>query len=181
MPYAILQVETLNGAQFRTVSDVVDEEVEGAILCSPNTQIGDVFDGWSGFMARAGVLSGKPARAVEDARAEAIAQIEHVARDKRISIAGTDSSKRDVYSIKYEIAVAALQWDQAALNALTPEATSRGETPEQLAALVKRLGDQWRAAALAIDAAYQTHKARVLALQSIEEIDAYDSSTGWPF
>lgn len=180
MPYAILQDEKINGQSFKTIAEIVDEETEGAILCSSAVKVGDVHDGYSGFMSRSGVERGKPERTLADAMAEKISAVEEHARTMRTSIAGGDSSKRDVYQIKYEFAVAALAGSSTALHALTQEALARGETPMQLARLVKRLGDNWRMAGMQIDAAYQMHKSKITALASIEEVDAYSINNGWP-
>lgn len=115
------------------------------------------------------------------ARAMLLAEVEAIAEAKRIAVAGTSSgSKLATYQAKYETAVAALAGNEAALAALTPEATARGETTEALALLVKTLGDQWRAAGLAIDAAYQAHKAAISQLTLAEALD-YDTGEGWPF
>lgn len=119
---------------------------------------------------------------VEAAQADLLGVIETKARALRAAVAGTDDAgKLAVYQAKYETAVKALASDSAALAALEPEAQARGETALTLAALVAQLGGQWRAAGLAIDAAYQTRKAAVLALASVAEAEAFDPDASWPF
>jgi hypothetical protein len=115
------------------------------------------------------------------AKAALLADIEQRAKALRYAVAGTDdAAKLAVYQQKYEVAVAALANDAAALAALAPEAAARGESAATLAALVKSLGDSWRTAGLAIDAAYQTHKAAINALADVAAAEAYSVSTGWP-
>lgn len=115
------------------------------------------------------------------AKAELTLDVERRASVRRFAVAGTsDASKLAAYQVKYETALLALAGDAAALAALAPEATARGETAGDLAALVKSLGDQWRAAGLAIDAAYQTHKAAIGALDALAAAEAYDVDAGWP-
>lgn len=182
MRYATLGVTVINGMNCFTVTDIYDEEVQDAIVCGDSVTVGDVYHG-GGFFNRAAFERGKPARTKADAVADKITEIEELARTKRIAIAGSDNSKRDTYTIKYEVAMAALAGNQTAIALLTPEATARGETATELATLVVQLGGQWRYAALAIDATYQTHKAAVLAMlageSTIEDIDAYNHTTGW--
>lgn len=118
---------------------------------------------------------------VDEARSDLAARIEARARMMRVSVAGTsDATKLAVYRQKYETAVAALAGDPDALDALEMEATARGETPAELAALVKFLGDAWTAAGLAIDAAYQTHKGAITALPNLAAAEAYDLNAHWP-
>lgn len=181
MKFALLTDAEINGRSFKAVASIADEASPGAVQCPDNIEIGDVYHG-GGFLARACVERGKPERTLDDAKAEKLGEIEAHAKALRYAVAGTDdASKLAVYQTKYETAQAALGGNQAALDALAPEAAARGETAGELAALVKSLGDQWRAAGLAIDAAYQTHKAAVLTLETIEAVDAYDAAANWPF
>ena len=178
--HATLTDATINGAAFKVVAALHTEEVEGSVLCGDTVQVGDVYVG-GGFLNRAGVEIGRPARTLANAHAERINELEERARALRVAVAGTDdATKLAVYREKYATAVAALGGDQGALDALAPEAEARGETPETLAALVKSLGDAWSGAGLVIDAAYQGHKAAIRELQRIEDVDAYDISQGWP-
>lgn len=120
-------------------------------------------------------------KTLAQATASLLRQAEDAARSLRTAVAGTDdATKLATYREKYDTAVQALAGDTAALAALEPEATARGETAAELAALVKALGDAWRAAGLAIDAAYQTHKAAITALPDLEAAEAYDLTQGWP-
>lgn len=116
--------------------------------------------------------------ATQTARAEARAEA------LRLAVAGTASAtKMSLYREKYAVAIAALAGDQAALDTLAPEAIARGQTAAELAALVKSLGDAWRAAGLAIDAACQAHKRAIAALLAANNgagLYAYDATTGWP-
>lgn len=119
------------------------------------------------------------------AKAELTAAVEARARQLRVAVAGTDdATKLAVYREKYAVALAALSGGVAAVEAVAafaPEAAARGESPSTLAALVKFLGDQWRAAGMAIDAASQAHKRAITALASVEEAEAYDIEADWPF
>lgn len=116
------------------------------------------------------------------ARAELLGEVEARARRLRVAVAGTDdATKLTVYREKYATALAALGNDAGAAAALKPEADARGESVAALASLVKSLGDQWRAAGLAIDAAYQEHKTAIAALPDLAAAGAYDTSAGWPF
>lgn len=116
-----------------------------------------------------------------EAKADLTADVEARAAAMRVAVAGTsDAAKLAVYQRKYDVAVRALANDAAAIAALTPEATARGESVAALAALVKSLGDAWAAAGLAIDAAYQAHKAAIAALADLAAAAGYDTATGWP-
>ncbi|MBI1188324.1 MAG: hypothetical protein GC206_13500 [Alphaproteobacteria bacterium] len=118
---------------------------------------------------------------IEAARAARIAALEAIAAARRAAVAGAaDATKLSVYREKYAVAVAALAGDETALDALAPEAAARGETPGELAALVKALGDAWRRAGLAIDAVYQGKKASLLAAETIAAVEALDLERGWP-
>lgn len=109
------------------------------------------------------------------------AEVEAIASAMRVAVAGTaDAGKLSVYQRKYDTAVRALANDAGAIAALTPEADARGETVAQLATLVKSLGDAWTAACLAIDAAYQAHKAAIAGLANVAAAQAYDTGAGWP-
>jgi len=175
-----LKEETINGLSMLVVAALNKEDSDGAVVCSTSTQIGDVFDGGV-FFSRSGVETKPLPRSRAEAEFEAIANLDGVAESKRVSVIGTaHNSKLAVYQVKYEVANRAIAGDQEAISALAPEAAERGEKPEELAALVKLLGDQWRAAGLAIDTAYQKHKKTIQGLQTVEEIDAYDASSGWP-
>lgn len=177
--HAILDTETINGAVYWTVQSKHEDAQPGSVVCGETVAIGDVYVGGV-FLSRAGVVRGKPARTVDDAKAEKLTALEQFASEMRVSVAGTDdASKLAVYQTKYETALAALAGQQWALTALTPEATARGQTAESLATLVKTLGDQWRAAGLGIDAVYQKHKAAIAALDSTAAADEYNFSEGW--
>lgn len=116
-----------------------------------------------------------------EAKADLTADVEARAAAMRVAVAGTsDATKLTVYQRKYDVAVRAIANDAAAIAALTPEATARGESVAALAALVKSLGDAWAATGLAIDAAYQAHKAAIAALANIAQAEAYDTGAGWP-
>lgn len=116
-----------------------------------------------------------------EAKADLTADVEARAAAMRVAVAGTsDATKLTVYQRKYDVAVRAIANDAAAIATLTPEATARGETVAALAVLVKSLGDAWAAAGLAIDAAYQAHKAAIAALANIAQAEAYDTGAGWP-
>lgn len=116
-----------------------------------------------------------------EAKADLTADVEARAAAMRVAVAGTSAAtKLTVYQRKYDVAVRAIANDAAAIAALTPEATARGETVAALAVLVKSLGDAWAAAGLAIDAAYQAHKAAIAALANIAQAEAYDTGAGWP-
>jgi DNA-binding GntR family transcriptional regulator len=121
------------------------------------------------------------AKTADRARGEKLAALEDLAEEKRRIVAGTSSpTKMAVYREKYAVAILAINGDEFARRTLEPEATARGETPLDLALLVKQLGDNWRDRGLKIDAAYQTHKKALLALTTDIEVDAYDITTGWP-
>jgi hypothetical protein len=111
-------------------------------------------------------------------------EVETQAERLRLAVAGTASAtKMAAYREKYATALAALAGDGAALSRLAPEASARGETPAQLATLVKSLGEAWSAAGLAIDAAYQGHKRRLEALvaaANVAALAAYDTTAQWP-
>lgn len=178
--YAILTTILIGDQEVLVVASLHDAPVDEAVLCGESVAIGDVYDG-GGFFARAAFERGAPARTLEDARAEKILALEQFAASLRERVAGTnDASKLAVYQTKYETALAALDGQQWALDALTPEAIARGESIVGLATLVRSLGGQWRGAGLAIDAAYQTHKASLSACDSIEAADVYDITVGWP-
>lgn len=116
-----------------------------------------------------------------EAQADLVAAVEARARAMRMGVAGaSDATKLAIYREKYATAIAALANDAAAIAALTPEASARGEDAATLARLVKSLGDQWRAAGLAIDAAYQTHKRAIAGLATLDAAAAYDIDAGWP-
>lgn len=111
-----------------------------------------------------------------------LGEVDRAAEQSRVTIAGTsDPTKLSMYTEKYQIALLALTGDVAALALLTPEAQARGESPERLAALVKSLGDQWRAASFAIEAASAAHKAEIGRLLDLEAASAYDVRAGWPW
>lgn len=174
---ADLKVEVINGVEYLVVEALKED---GIVSCPENVQVGDIFHG-GGFLPRSGVERGRPERTLAIAQAERLAALEELACQKRVLVAGTnDASKLVVYQTKYETATAALAGQQQALELLAPEAMARGETPLELATLVKFLGDQWRGAGLMIDAAYQTHKAVIMAQTEIEAVDAYDFTSGWP-
>lgn len=117
---------------------------------------------------------------IDEARAALMAVVEAKARAIRVAVAGTDdATKLAVYREKYAVAVAALGGNAQALARLGAEAAARDETPAELAALVKSLGDLWTAAGLAIDAAYQGHKAAISQLTP-EGAASYDPEAGWP-
>lgn len=105
-----------------------------------------------------------------------ISEVDRAAEQLRISIAGTsDPTKLSVYTEKYQIALRALAGDVDALALLMPEAQARGESPETLAALVKTLGDQWRAASFAIEARSGAIKTAIAGLHTIEDAEAFDA------
>jgi hypothetical protein len=117
---------------------------------------------------------------IEAARVDLLAEVEARAAAMRLFVIGTtDASKIAVYREKYDVALAALAGDEAALATLAPEASARGQTPAQLAALVKALGDAWRGAGLAIDAASGAHKVAIGAL-TLETAADYDLGAYWP-
>lgn len=134
------------------------------------------------FLAEGGVIA--PYRRWADlaqAKTELAAEAEARAKKVRVAVAGTeDATKLAIYREKYATAVAAIDNDASALAALKPEADARGESAAALAGLVKLLGDQWRSAGLAIDAACQAHKAAIAALDSAEAAENYDLEAGWP-
>jgi hypothetical protein len=182
--YATLTSAIINDVRHQVVAALHETPVEGAVLCGASVEVGDVYAG-GGFLRRAGVeLASAPKSAaviLAEAKQSLLSAVEQHAEMLRIAVAGTASgSKLATYQAKYETALAALGGDQAALAALEPEATARGETAVELAALVKQLGDQWRAAGLAIDAAYQGHKAAIAALPDLSAVRGYDLTSGWP-
>lgn len=115
------------------------------------------------------------------AQSALVTEVEAKATALRISVAGTDdATKIAIYREKYDVALAALNGDAAALATLTPEATVRGQTSVELATLVKSLGDAWRAAGLAIDAASGAHKIAIAALVDLGAAESYDTRSNWP-
>lgn len=125
------------------------------------------------------------------AAADLIGTLEQLAEQQRVAVAGTASgSKLAVYREKLLVAETyladaedAAATHPLALAALDAEAQARGQSTAALALLVQTLGHGWRAAGLAIDAAYQTHKAAIFALRDADNLvalEAYDLSQGWP-
>jgi hypothetical protein len=116
--------------------------------------------------------------------ADKLADVEARAESLRQAVAGTASAtKMAAYREKYAVAQRALAGEADARDALAGEAAERGETPLQLAALVKTLAEAWTAAGLAIDTAYQGHKRRLLALAAGGDaagVASYNTSAGWP-
>lgn len=120
-------------------------------------------------------------RDVAEAKVVLTAEAESIARALRIAVAGTDDpTKLAIYREKYDVAKAAIAGDAAALGRLAPEATARGETAAELAALVGSLGEAWTTAGMQIDAAYQGHKAAINRIADLAGADAYDVNAGWP-
>lgn len=118
---------------------------------------------------------------LDRARADLIGEIEAIAAQLRVAVAGTgDATKLAIYREKYATALAALGGDDGALAKLAPEAQARGESARELAGLVKSLGEAWTDAGLAIDAATQAHKRAIAALASLDAAEAYDTGAGWP-
>lgn len=118
---------------------------------------------------------------LEAARAQLVAEVDAIASARRVAIVGTaDPTKLSVYTEKYQIALRALAGDSDALALLAPEAQARGESPEALAALVKALGDQWRAASFAIEAQSSALKSAIAGIASLVEAEAFRvGGEGW--
>lgn len=140
-----------------------------------------------GAFAPASALIGQEVRAfqrfesLEDAKATLVMEVEARARALRFDVAGTnDAGKLVIYREKHALACAGLAGDAAKLAALADEAGARGQSPAELATLVKSLGDAWIGAGLAIDAACQRHKAAIAALADIAAAERYDIGAGWP-
>lgn len=124
--------------------------------------------------------SSRPWLDVDVARAELVDEVERIATARRVAVAGTsDGTKIAVYREKYDVAKAGLAGDAEKLAILEAEATARGQTSADLAALVVQLGDSWRTAGLSIDAASGAHKVRIATLD-LAGCETYDVTQGWP-
>lgn len=129
---------------------------------------------------RVSMVSQRPWADVATARAELVTDVERIATALRVGVAGTsDGTKIAAYREKYDVAMAGLAGDQAMLDILAPEAAARGQTTTELAALVVQLGNAWRAAGIAIDAASGAHKVAIAGLD-LAGCEAYDVTQGWP-
>lgn len=176
-----MQIRYTNAAQ--TIGEYIGEGVH--LLGPVPPADGEAKAFYDAFLAAGGQVA--PYQRFADlasAKAALTREVEQRAKALRIAVAGTDdATKLAVYREKYAVAIAALDGDQSALDALAPEAQARGETPAELAALVKSLGDAWTGAGLVIDAAYQSHKAAIAALaggEGLAAAQAYDAALGWP-
>lgn len=117
---------------------------------------------------------------IAEAKAALVADIDARAAALRTAVAGTsEAAKFALYREKYALAVAALGGDASALSAFDAEAGARAMTAHDLAQLVKTMGDAWRSAGLAIDAAAAAHKAAIAALADVAAAEAYDVGAGW--
>ncbi len=110
-----------------------------------------------------------------------VSQADDIADALRAKAAGTVNPTRlQTLREKYDVAIAALANDAAAIAALTQEATDRGITVTQLATLIKNRGDTYRSRLIQIDTVFERHRRAIEALTTIADVRNYNINAGWP-
>lgn len=116
-----------------------------------------------------------PERSLESWQIELNEAADRRADALRVLVTGTNSQTQlEVYRNKYERALA------GDLSFLEAEATARGISAAQLAAVIIAKAEAWRDAGQAIEAARGAHKMAIAALPNAAAAQAYDIEAGWP-
>ena len=109
---------------------------------------------------------------LDEIRQNAVAEIEAAGELRRCTVTSFLATKNDIYQAKASLADAAVAGSTEAQTMLAIEATARGLTWQQLAAVIQAKRTSWLTAAFTIAAAEASGQAAVLVAHSQAEVSA---------